>query len=70
MAWPTYKLELMPKVEARCRNMFSLITLWIDPQNRDECAAEDSSRASGDYRSGQVYVNRVNRQSCPTTPSS
>ena len=56
----TYKLELVPK-SPKVKNMFSLITLWIDPQT-GMSLQQDFQESGGDYRRAKYTSIRVNQR--------
>lgn len=56
----TAKLELTPKAE-RVRNMFSLITLWIDPA-RGVSVQQKFLESSGDYRLAKYFNIKANQK--------
>jgi outer membrane lipoprotein-sorting protein len=55
----TYKLELVPKAQ-KVRNMFSLITLWIDSQT-GMSVQQKFEEGGGDYRFARYTSIQVNR---------
>jgi outer membrane lipoprotein-sorting protein len=60
---PTYKLELTPKM-AEVRNMFPLITLWID-QNKGVSVQQRLDQGEGDYRLAQFSNIQINPPKLP-----
>ena len=55
----TYKLELAPK-SPKVKNMFSLITLWIDPQT-GMSVQQEFKESGGDYRQAKYTSILINR---------
>jgi outer membrane lipoprotein-sorting protein len=60
---PTYKLELTPKT-AEARNMFPLITLWIN-QKTGMSEQQKLDQGGGDYRTARYYNVAVNPAKLP-----
>jgi outer membrane lipoprotein-sorting protein len=56
----TYKLDLVPK-SPKVKNMFSLITLWIDPQT-GMSVQQEFKESGGDYRRASYTSIRVNQK--------
>ncbi len=56
---PTYKLELIPKAQ-KVRNMFNLITLWID-QKSGMSVQQKLQEGGGDYRLARYISIQINR---------
>jgi outer membrane lipoprotein-sorting protein len=59
----TYKLELTPKAK-QVRNMFPLITLWID-QNRGVSVQQRLDQGEGDYRIAKFTKVDINPSKLP-----
>jgi outer membrane lipoprotein-sorting protein len=59
----TYKLELVPKAQ-KVRNMFRLITLWIDPQT-GMSVQQKFQEGGDDYRLAKYTNIKVNPQKLP-----
>lgn len=59
----TYKLELTPKLQ-QVRNMFPLITLWID-QNRGVSVQQKLNQGEGDYRVAKFTNIEINPRKLP-----
>jgi outer membrane lipoprotein-sorting protein len=60
---PTYKLELTPKAK-EVRNMFPLITLWID-QSRGVSVQQRLDQGEGDYRVAKFTKIDINLPKLP-----
>ncbi len=56
----TYKLELLPKSQ-KVKNMFGLITLWIDPQT-GMSVQQRFQESGGDYRVAKYTSIHVNQK--------
>lgn len=56
----TYKLELVPR-SPKVKGMFSLITLWIDPQT-GMSVQQKFQESGGDYRVAKYTSIRVNQK--------
>jgi outer membrane lipoprotein-sorting protein len=57
---PTYKLELVPK-SPKVKNMFGLITLWIDPQT-GMSVKQQFKESGGDLRTATYTSIHVNQK--------
>ncbi len=63
----TYKLELTPKSQ-KVRNMFRLITLWID-QRPGMSVQQKARQGEDDYRLAKFTNIEINPRSCRLTHS-